>query len=75
MEWISVKDRLPKKYEEVFVFPFPSEYAHTATYGKFNNTEIDDCWFFGEYEQGYGHENYKCNVTHWMSFSLPAEDK
>lgn len=64
--WISVDDRLPKKYTEVLVYPQPNEYSLCASYGKFKSKQIDDGWFYGEYEAGIGHENYACKVTHWI---------
>ena len=61
-KWISVEDRLPNKYEEVLVWPNPTDYCNTAQlYG--------DKWKYVEYSI-WGVEHVGCQVTHWQP--LPA---
>ena len=73
MEWISVEDRLPEKYTEVYVYPYPTEYVHTAQYGKFKSEH--ECWLYGEYERNFGHCSYECKPTHWMPKEPPKNSE
>ena len=65
--WISVEDRLPKPYEEVIVWPHPTDYCMTAEfYGR--SASGRPVWKYGEYENGWGHSNVEITapVTHWQ---------
>lgn len=62
--WISVAESLPPPFEEVIIYPRPSDYCcegHVNTQGQ---------WSYSEYETGFGHHSIKCEVTHWMA--MPA---
>lgn len=62
--------KLPPRYEEVIVYPAPSEYCNTAQYGQ----PFDGCcdgWYYSEYEVGWGVVFHECRPTHWMP--LPPE--
>jgi hypothetical protein len=62
MHWISIKDELPKPYEEVFIFPRP-EHSGTVYTGEINPNGV---WkYFAE--DYYGSNQYICNVEFWMS--------
>ena len=58
--WISVDERLPKPWDEVMVWPYPSAYCITAAYSKVKG------WIYTVLETGHGGEDYACNVSHWM---------
>lgn len=73
-EWISVKDRLPEKSQEVIVFcrtPGLNDFVNTVYYSaKFQ--EFNWCDFMGDppkSEKGYR------DVTHWMPLPEPPEEK
>lgn len=69
--WISVDERLPARYEEVIVWPHPTDYCMTAElYGE--SASGRPVWKYGEYITGFGHEVNEITspVTHWMP--LPA---
>jgi hypothetical protein len=61
---------LPPRYEEVLVYPPPTEYCNTAQYGQLVDGSCDG-WYYSEYEFGCGVVFYECNPTHWMP--LPQE--
>lgn len=62
--WIPVGERLPKPYEEVMVWPIPSNNSRTADINTIGT------WRYGEYELNFGWTENVCEVTHWMP--LPA---
>lgn len=72
-DWISVDDRLPPKYEEVIVWPHPTDYCMTAElWGE--NASGNPVWKYGEYVNQWGHENVEITwgpITHWRN-KLPA---
>lgn len=72
--WISVNERLPSKYTEVMVWPHPSDYCLTAElYGE--SASGNPVWKYGEYTNGWGHENIEITrpVTHWMPLPQPPK--
>ena len=71
-EWINVEDRLPERYTEVMVWPYPSEQVMTAQFGLVRK-ESAPCWHYSTYESNWGWEERDCNPTHWMP--LPAAPK
>lgn len=71
-QWISVEDRLPKHYEEVLVYPPPTDFCITASYGSFKGLLT---WKFVENEAGFGYVDYMCNPTHWMPLPKPPAAK
>lgn len=66
-DWISVEDRLPPKYEEVIVWPHPTDYCMTAElYGE--NASGRPLWKYGQYVHGHGHEDIEITwgpISHW----------
>ena len=64
MKWINVKQRMPFKHQEVFVWPFPTDYCCTAQH-------TDKGWRYSEYVHMHGEEKYPCDVTHWMEIIPP----
>lgn len=62
--WIPVTERLPKAYDEVMVWPHPSNNSMTADINTIGT------WRYGEYELNFGWTENVCEVTHWMP--LPA---
>lgn len=61
MEWISVKDRLPKENcIVVFSHSIRGYFAGVFRHGKFTET-LDDCEFFDE-------------ITHWMPLPKPPKE-
>lgn len=58
--WISVKDRLPPPFEEVWVHPRPSDYCCEACVDTAGN------WKYSEYETNFGVNHIKCEVEYWM---------
>ena len=68
MNWISVKDKLPSPYDDVLVYPRPTDYCCEAHY-----CHVAQDWYYNEYESYQGNVQYKCTVTHWMY--LPEDPK
>ena len=58
--WIPVSERLPKAYDEVMVWPYPSNNSMTADINTIGT------WRSGEYESGFGWTENVCYPTHWM---------
>ena len=70
-DWVSVEDRLPDAYEEVFVFPRPdlNGIKFTAQYDK-----AEDEWLI-HYDTGFGSDRFSPSVTHWREMhSDPIEE-
>ena len=67
--WIGVEERMPEPYEDVLVWPYPSDYCLTAQWWKQKGK-----WQYGDYITGYGHEWVEARgITHWMPLpSAPA---
>lgn len=63
--WIAVTERLPKPYDEVMVWPIPSNNSRTA------DINTIGVWRYGEYESGFGWNESVCQVTHWMPLPPP----
>jgi hypothetical protein len=60
--WISVKDRLPEKGQEVLIF---DKYTDTVNY----------CWYNeGIWDCGCYCEIYYNHVTHWQPIPAPPKD-
>lgn len=68
VKWISVEDRLPKKYEKVFIYPRP-EYQDICYTGHTNGEH----WFVDEYDSQYS-DTHEVNVTHWMPLLEPQKE-
>jgi hypothetical protein len=74
-EWISVKDRLPEKYEWVLVYA--TDLANPKSY----HVGHVDCIYEGgvSFEVGshpndyYGEQTTNC-VTHWLQLPSPPKD-
>ena len=65
-------------YEEVMVWPYPTEYCMTAKQGQIPGKRDSFGWWYSEYETGFGFVPYECKPTHWMPLpKAPAmqEDK
>jgi hypothetical protein len=61
MEWISVKDRLPKEFEKVIVWsPWQDKVVADVEFGY-------GCFFTGEYES-------VSDVTHWIYEPEPPDN-
>lgn len=66
--WVSVKDRLPPPFDEVWVHPRPSDYCCEASVDTVGN------WKYSEYETNFGVNHIKCTVEYWMQPpALPVE--
>lgn len=72
MEWISVKDRLPEKYQKVLFYVLERKEIYSGYYVQDAYRDIqstykfremfDDWWFEGE------------TVTHWMPLPTPPKE-
>ena len=69
MEWISVKDRLPKKDGEYFCYT-KLHYISVYYYGKIDDESDRKCFYFFDSEYGDVEAN---NVTHWMELPEPPK--
>ena len=65
-QWISVIERKPNGYQEVLVFPPPSDYILTAEY-----SPAGDEWIYHDYEMYSGDVTFKTEPTHWMPLPEP----
>lgn len=72
-DWISVKDKLPKKYERVIVcrrFADNTFFTSIATYtGKERIKEVPHYWFYSD--DGFDIDG----ITHWQKIVLPKTRK
>lgn len=68
MEWISVKDNLPKRDEDVLIHckSEPVKYPNGIYIGHLSNTEDEPTWQNEDYETMDG-------VTHWMILPNPPK--
>lgn len=62
--WISVEDRLPKKYVTVRVWPTRGDHDDMASMDR--GSIQDSGWFVENYNSIFSH-----NVTHWQPLPLP----
>lgn len=58
-DWISVKDKLPKDYEVVFIFPRPEDLG-------IRYAGLIDAKHGWQYYSDGRNKWFDCNVTHWM---------
>lgn len=67
MNWNSVKDSLPNRYTEVFIYPRP-EYSGVQYVGEYGliKGKTEPVWYCSVYENGWGWETEEIQVTHWM---------
>jgi hypothetical protein len=68
MEWISVKDKLPAHYENVFIYPLPEfsdEYRYVGEYDIVKESFVVWIGSLGEHEKVY--------VTHWRPMHEPPK--
>jgi len=66
MEWISVEDRLPKKYVTVRIWP---TFGDDSLMESMDRGSIqDNGWFCGNYGSVYSRD-----VTHWMPLPSPPD--
>lgn len=65
--WVSVNERLPKPWEDVLIYPRPTDYCCEG------HVDHKGQWFYGEYVQHVGHENHRINPTHWSPMPPPPE--
>jgi len=80
-EWISVDDKMPKAYEDVFIWPRP-DFGVEQFVGHFNPHATGKAygatglagWFAAEYESNYGTSLRRVSVTHWMHLHEPPKD-
>lgn len=72
-DWISVKDKLPKKYERVIVcrqFADNTSFVCIATYtGKERIKEVSHYWWYSD--DGFDIDG----ITHWQKIVLPKKRK
>lgn len=76
MNWISVKDQLPERYKEVFIYPRPEDCGtqYVAQYGLLKGYE-EPVWYYEHYEHHWGWESIKIDVTHWTYIPEDPEDE
>lgn len=66
--WIGVDERLPEKWQEVMVWPHPTDYCMT---GQFEGAY----WTYADYGN-WGHDDVKMrDPTHWMPMPPPPATK
>ena len=63
--WISVDERLPKPWDDVLIFPRPTDYCCEG------HVDHKGQWYYGEYGQNGGHENHRIKPTHWRPLPHP----
>lgn len=72
MNWISVKDRLPKlkdgKSEQILVYGKSEDDEYIITKAIFYSNEFDECWESGDLREGH------LDVTHWMPLPEPPKE-
>ena len=63
MEWISVDDRLPELFTDVFIYPHPE-----FVYSDKSTAELDSngFWVVSCEDSHHCYEEIAENVTHWM---------
>ncbi len=64
MSWISVKDRLPRKYKAVLIYTARGVVTSAGYYGERGGSP---CW------QCYYDTTRIDEVTHWMPFPKPPQ--
>ncbi len=74
MEWISVKDRLPEKYERVLVSDGKNVCYHQKQSGfNFKGSEGEDLYGGACYDPGFDCKIFE-NVTHWRPLPQPPRE-
>ena len=71
MKWIAIKDQLPLFYQEVLVWPFPTDFCMTASVGPAGS------WEYVVNETGFGYVDYKMQIppTHWAEITPPEMEE
>jgi hypothetical protein len=75
MDWISVKDKMPDRYEFVLVLTRQSGYKPIVNIGYYNGSQCLPCWDYWKVlteELMYVPEN-EIVITHWMPFPEPPD--
>ena len=63
--WISVDERLPKPWEDVLIYPRPTDYCCEG------QVDHKGQWSYSEYEMNFGDVKHKIKPTHWMPLPPP----
>ena len=73
MDWVSVKDRLPEKGNDVLIYTFGKVYV-----GDYLHVKVRDCavgWWTNTADVPKRYIKYQDKVTHWMPLpDIPKED-
>ena len=64
--WVAVCARLPDTWQEVMVWPYPTDYCMTAQLGKAG-------WTYGEYDRDGQQTVPMRTPTHWMLLPPPPK--
>lgn len=71
--WIPVSERLPKRYEEVYIYPTQEDYGEHHV-GEMMSE--DGVFQYFVYEPGEGYVGYKTTkITHWMPLPPPPREQ
>lgn len=69
--WIACADRMPKDDDFVYIWPFP-DFGVELHVGQYCECHPKgDGWYAQVYENNYGIEWHKINVTHWQPLPSP----
>lgn len=65
--WISVEDRLPTPWEDVLIYPRPTDYCCEG------QVDHKGKWSYAEYVTHFGQETHRIQPTHWAPMPAPPE--
>ena len=63
--WISVDERLPKPFEDVLIYPRPTDYCCEG------QVDCKGQWSYAEYVPHFGQETHRIRPTHWAPIPPP----
>lgn len=63
--WISVNERLPKPFEDVLIYPRPTDYCCEG------QVDCKGQWSYAEYVPNFGQETHRIQPTHWAPLPPP----